>query len=232
MGTNTAGTNRIRYVLFDLDGTLTDPGVGITNSVAYALERFGIRTEDKTSLYPYIGPPLMDSFRKYAHLSAPDSRKAIAYYREYFTDRRIFENEVYPGIPEMLSRLRSGGKTLILATSKPEPFVQTVLTHFGLDGFFAFTAGATLDEKRTTKPEVIRYAMDLGGFSAGQAVMVGDREHDIHGAKENGMYAVGVLYGYGSREELICAGADALAEKPENIPMLPVFAEAEGKDCL
>lgn len=204
-------------VLFDLDGTLTDPGIGITNSVAYALERYGIKVEDKKSLYTFIGPPLADSFMKYYGFSEEKAMQAIGIYREYFSVKGLFENEVYSGIPELLEKIKKSGKKLVLATSKPEEFSVRILEHFDLIKYFDVVAGASMDEKRNKKGDVIRYALEKGGFTAENAVMIGDREHDVFGAKENGLPSIGVLYGYGNEQELKNAGADYIAETVEDI---------------
>ena len=132
-----------KYILFDLDGTLTDPGTGITNSVAYALARWNIHVEDRRTLYRFIGPPLQDSFREYYGFSPEDALKAVDVYREYFLEKGLYENEVYPGVEDMLKTLKAQGKTLILATSKPEEFAIRILKHFGLDGYFTVMAGAS-----------------------------------------------------------------------------------------
>lgn len=209
---------RYPYIFFDLDGTLTDPGAGITNSVAYALERWGIRVDDRRTLYPFIGPPLVDSFARFYGFSPADARAAVDVYREYFVEKGIFENELYPGIPALLERLRAAGRTLVMATSKPEPFALRIAEHFGIAGFFDCIAGAALDETRTHKWEVIAYALErLGGPAPGSVLMVGDREHDVQGAARCGIQTLGVLYGYGSREELIGAGAVAVVEPVEEI---------------
>ena len=205
-------------VFFDLDGTLTDPGVGITNSVAYALKKWDIEVSERSLLYPFIGPPLSDSFQRYFGFSKEDSMKAIEYYREYFRDRGIFENEVYPGVHEMLTALRNEGKTIVLATSKPEGFAKTILEHFDLAKYFDFVAGASMDESRSKKGQVIAYALEsLRITDKSTVVMVGDREHDVMGAKENSLDCIGVLFGYGSREELETAGATYVAEQVGDI---------------
>ena len=204
--------------LFDLDGTLTDPGEGITNSVAYALKKWGIEVKDKRELYSFIGPPLSASFKKYYGFSEVDALKSVEYYREYFRERGIFENEVYCGIPALLARLKEEGKTLILATSKPEGFAKQILDHFDLTKFFDFVAGATMDETRNKKADVIAYALKMAGVTdLSRAVMIGDREQDVDGAKQTGMASIGVLYGYGDRAELEGAGATYIAETVENI---------------
>lgn len=204
-----------QYVLFDLDGTLTDPGEGITNSVAYALEKFGIINTDRSELYPFIGPPLLDSFMEFFGMNEEDGRKAVLYYREFFRETGILQNKVYEGIPFVLESLKKSGKKVILATSKPEPFANRILEHFDLIRYFDFVAGATFDGVRGKKSDVIKYALESMGIAdVTQAIMVGDREYDILGARENCLASVGVLFGYGSREELTKAGADFLAETP------------------
>lgn len=205
------------YVLFDLDGTLTDPGEGITNSVMYALGKYGITVKRREELYKFIGPPLADSFMNYYGFSREQSEEAIKFYREYFKDRGIFENKVYPGVPEMLSRLKNDGFKPVLATSKPEEFAKIILTHFGLDSFFEAVAGASMNGSRCRKADVIARALSLTGASPDSAVMVGDREHDALGAKEAGLRCVGVLYGYGSEAELKKAGVCAVAATPDEV---------------
>ena len=217
------------HLFFDLDGTLTDPGLGITNSVMYALARFGIRVEDRASLYRYIGPPLMDSFREFHGFSDADARAAVAAYREYFSDRGLFENEVYPGIPELLQRLRDAGKTLVVATSKPEAFSLRILEHFDLLQYFDFVSGASMDESRTQKWEVIRWAQDSFCRPDDRICMIGDRKHDVAGAKRCGLPCLGVLYGYGSREELETAGAAALAATPDELGRLLLGASSPAR---
>ena len=181
------------YILFDLDGTLTDPEEGITNSVAYALGRFGIPVENRKSLDVFIGPPLDDSFMEYYGFDREKALRAISVFREYFRDRGIFENVVYPGIPEMLDR-------------------------FGLSQYFTVVTGSLLDNTRTDKHEVIEAALEKAGVTdRTRAVMVGDREHDIIGAKKSSLASVGVTYGYGSREELEKAGADIIAENADDL---------------
>ena len=206
------------HILFDLDGTLTDPGLGITNAVMYALERYGIRVSDRRELYCFIGPPLVDSFMRFYGFSADDARAAVDVYREYFADKGIFENEVYPGIPALLKRLRAAGLKLVMATSKPEPFAVRIAEHFGIAEYFDCIAGAAMDETRTQKWEVIEYALDRCGVAdRDRVLMVGDREHDVLGAARCGLSCLGVLYGYGSREELEHAGACAVAETVEAV---------------
>ena len=205
-------------ILFDLDGTLTAPGLGITNSAAYALKKHGIEVADRTVLYPFIGPPLLDSFQRFYGFSEEQSEQAVADYREYFREKGLFENEVYSGVEELLQRLKESGKRLIIATSKPEEFAVKILKHFGLASYFDYIVGATMDSSRSKKGDVIAYVLEVCGITdKTDVVMVGDREHDVLGAKENGLDSVGVLYGYGSREELEKAGATCVAETVEDI---------------
>ncbi len=204
-------------ILFDLDGTLTDPGLGITNSVMYALEKLGYDVPPREALYKFIGPPLHDSFRIYYGMDEDQAAEAVRLYRVWFADKGLFENEVYDGIPELLEALTKAGKRLVLATSKPEKFARTIMAHFGLDAWVPQIAGATMGTERNTKGKVIAYAMEAFGIDPETAVMVGDREHDIFGGKENGLPGVGVTFGYGSREELETAGAVAVAETPAEL---------------
>lgn len=204
-------------ILFDLDGTLTDPGLGITNSIMHALKKMSIPLPERQELYQFIGPPLMDSFHRHYGLDEASCAQAVVYYREYFSVTGLFENEVYPGIREMLGTLRQAGKKLVLATSKPELYARRILEHFALSRYFTHIVGATMDETRTAKHEVIAYALEAFGIDPAGAIMVGDREHDVLGARKNGLACVGVLYGYGSRRELTDAGAVALADSPEEL---------------
>ena len=206
-----------QYLLFDLDGTLTDPGLGITNSVMYALRKFGIDVPERSQLYPFIGPPLKDSFRSYYGFSDEQCELAVMYYREYFKKKGMFENEVYDGIHDLLTRLKASGRSLIVATSKPEVFAVDILRHFDLYKYFDFVAGATLNDVRNKKADIIRYALESCGIAKSPAVMIGDRKHDMIGAKENGLDSIGVLYGYGTYDELKNAGATMLAAEPADI---------------
>jgi len=207
-----------KYVLFDLDGTLTNPEIGITNCVMYALGKFGIKVEDRKTLHPFIGPPLMYSFQEFYGLSEADSELAVKYYRERFSVKGLYENEVYEGIVELLETLKANGKTLVLATSKPEEYTIQILKHFHLYDYFDYIAGATMDGSRGEKADVIRYALEISGITNRfDAVMVGDRNYDVLGAKENGIDSVGVLYGFGDYSELVDAGANYIAETVEDI---------------
>lgn len=207
-----------QYILFDLDGTLTDPGLGITNSVMHALKKYNIEVEDRTTLYKFIGPPLTDSFENYYGFSPEESERAVVYYREYFSEKGLFENTVYPNIEQVLQTLKAQGKTLILATSKPEIYAKQILEHFHLDVYFDFVSGATMDKTRVKKPDIIAYAIEKCNLSdLSKVIMVGDREHDIFGARACHMDSIGVLYGYGNQDELTKAGATYLAQSPQDI---------------
>lgn len=201
----------IETILFDLDGTLTDPGLGITNAVAHALQKVGCPVPPREELYRYIGPPLLPSFRDYAGLGEAQARQALGFYREYFAPIGLYENEVYPGIPALLAALKAAGRRVVLATSKPEPFARRILEHFDLARYFDFVAGSTLEETRTEKREVIAWALEKTHADPARTVMVGDRGYDVHGAAENGIPCIGVLFGYGTADELRAAGAAALA---------------------
>lgn len=205
-------------VLFDLDGTLTDSGIGITNSVRYALEKEGVEVRSRDELFRFVGPPLIESFEQFYGFSHEKAVEATHIYREYYSEKGIFENSVYDGIEELLKKLCRSGKRLIVATSKPELFAKRILEHFSLSQYFEYIAGSNMDETRTGKVEVIRYALSSCGIkNLSRAVMVGDREHDINGAHKTSLDSIGVLYGYGSREELEKAGATYIAETPAEI---------------
>ncbi len=207
-----------KYVLFDLDGTLTDSREGIVNSIVYMLGYYQIAIKDRGELQPWLGPPLKESLMKYCGFTEKKALEGVAVYREYFDRQGIFENKVYPDMEEMLQRLRERGYQLLVATSKPETAAVRVLEHFKLAEYFTYIGGATLDDSRVRKGDVIRYVLESCGVEENaQAVMVGDREHDVQGAKENGLAVIGVLYGYGSQEELTKAGADYLVDKPMDL---------------
>ena len=207
-------------VLFDLDGTLTDPKEGITKSAAFALRHFGIDA-DPDSLTAFIGPPLNDSFSRYFGLDPEQCVEAVREYRVRFSDVGWAENIPYPGIRELLDALRAQGMTLLVATSKPEVFARRILEHFGLSDCFADICGITMSERETmTKADVIRLVMARNGVDPASCVMVGDRLHDVEGGHEAGLPVVGVLYGYGSREELEAAGADFIAADTDELTKL------------
>ena len=200
-----------KYLLFDLDGTITASDEGITKCVQYALSHFGIDEPDLDKLKVFVGPPLRVAFPKYYGLSHDDTEKAVALYRSRYADIGIFECSVYEGVPELLRRCRDAGYTLILATSKPRVYAQRILEHFDLAQYFTHTVGCELDGTLDNKADIISYAMSLYPNSGkDDFVMIGDRFYDVDGAKENGIMCIGVLYGYGSRTELETAGADAV----------------------
>ncbi len=201
-----------RFLLFDLDGTLTDPALGITRSAQFALRRFGIDEPDLTRLHRFIGPPLLDSFRDFYGMTDEQAQEALAAYREYYAVTGIYENEVYDGIPELLRDARRAGYRVMMATSKPEMYACRLMQHFGLSKYFNCIAGADMAETRADKAEVIRYGMARVGLTdPAEAVMIGDRRFDVEGGRAMHMRTVGVLYGYGDRPELTAAGADAIA---------------------
>lgn len=205
-------------ILFDLDGTLVDSGLGITNSVMYALKKYGIEVTDRASLYKFVGPPLHKSFEMFYGFSPEKAMQAVEYYREYYRDKGVYEVTVYEGIEDTLKSLLSAGKTLIVTTSKPEYFAKQVLEYIGLAKYFKMIAGSNLDGSRTVKSEVISYALEQCNVTdLSKVIIVGDREHDVLGGKEIGIDSVGVLYGYGSEEELKNAGATYLAELAKDI---------------
>lgn len=207
-----------KYVLFDLDGTLTDSQEGIMNSIEYALDSFGIQVEDRAALRPWLGPPLVDSLMKYHGFDREQALKGVEKYREYFDIKGIFENRVYDGMEALLSGLQAEGYILMTATSKPEVAAKRITDHFGLTKYFTFVGGASLDDSRVHKGDVIRYVLETNQIQDRSAVMmVGDRENDIMGAKQNGLESIGVLYGYGSWDELEAAGADHIAKTVEDI---------------
>lgn len=209
---------KYKYILFDLDGTITDSALGITNSVKYALNKLNASIPPYETLCKFIGPPLLDGFRDICGFDAEKAQEAVKLYREYYETTGLYENAVYDGIPEFLRALKEKGKTVILATSKPEKFARLILEHFNLIQYFDYAAGATIDETRNKKDAVIAYALkECNITDKSLAVMVGDRHHDIFGAKQNGIDCVGMLYGFGSLEELTAAGADYIAENIDEL---------------
>lgn len=194
---------KYRNILFDLDGTLTDPGLGITRSVQYALAKFGIDEPDLTNLYPFIGPPLHISFMTYYSFPEEKAWDAVNYYREYYSDRGMLENEVYEGIPLLLSRLKDQHRNLYVATSKPVFFASQIVRHFHLEKFFSAVHGSELDGRRTDKVELIQHLIDKEMLDPTETVMIGDRKFDLLGAKLNHIDSIAVGYGYGKEPELL-----------------------------
>lgn len=208
-----------KAILFDLDGTLTESGPGITKSVQYALKKLGKDAPDLKALEVFVGPPLMEQFMKYADIDQETARKAVDYYREYYSVTGIFENSPYPGIREMLSGLKRKGYRLAVASAKPEEYVRQILDHFDLDQYFEGIVGSEMDGRRTSKSEVIEEALrrlNMSGHRE-QVIMVGDRNNDVLGARHAGMDCVAVSYGYGSRKELEKAGAMQIVDSAEEI---------------
>jgi phosphoglycolate phosphatase len=190
-------------ILFDLDGTLTDPKPGITKCVQYALAKMGIEEPDCDKLTPFIGPPLAKAFIEFYQMNEPQAMQAVGYYRERFSTVGLYENSVYPGIPELLEQLIANGSKLVVATSKPTVFSAKILDYFCLSSYFTQVIGSNLDGTRVEKSEVIAFALaELGNVSTESVIMIGDRKHDIIGARVNGIDAIAVGYGYGSEEEL------------------------------
>ncbi len=198
----------IKYILFDLDGTITDPYEGITKSVVYSLEKFGIKVEDRRQLIPFIGPPLFNSYMKYYSMNEEEAERAVAYYREYYPTNGIYDSTLYDGAREMLYRLSQRYK-LVLATSKPQPFAEKILQNFDLTKFFFGIVGATFDKSVSEKSDVIKKVLCDYSILPEEAIMVGDRNYDTEGAAANGVSSVGVTYGYGKREEFLSASAVA-----------------------
>ena len=213
----------MKYILLDLDGTITNPAEGITRCLEYALNQFGIEVEDRAALEKFIGPPLRQSYKEGFGFDDDMATEAIAKYRERFKPVGMFENEVYDGMENALETLKQAGKVLIVATSKPEYMAKKILEHFGLDGYFDDICGSCDDAKRNEKDEVIRYALEKHGITDLQNVlMVGDRKFDVIGAEKCGLKCMGVLYGFGDREELEEAGAAYIAETVEDMAQIIV----------
>ena len=201
-------TGRIDNILFDLDGTLTDPKEGIVNSILYALNKLGIHENNIDELDTFIGPPLRESFLKRYNLTNEMADNALLYYREYFSVKGIYENKIYPGVKELLESLCAYNYKLFIATSKPTVFAVEVLRHFEIDRYFNEIIGSNLDNSRTDKTEIISYIISKYGLHSSYSVMIGDRKHDIIGGKNNSVKTIGITYGYGSLEELLSCQPD------------------------
>lgn len=220
---------KYRYLLFDLDGTLTDPKEGITTSVQYALKAFGIEETDLDKLTPFIGPPLRDSFMNFYGFSEGQAEEAVAKYREWFVPKGIFQNAVYEGIAQILKELKRNGKVLAVASSKPQVFVEKILEHFEIREYFSVVVGSWLDGARSSKEEVVEEALrqlkeagkhEQSEVEAHHTVMIGDRKYDIEGGKEHGLVTVGVSFGYAQEGELEEAGADYVVNTVEELGRL------------
>lgn len=200
-------------IIFDLDGTLTDSQTGIINSLTYSFKKLGLVLPSRSELMTFIGPPLSQSFQDFCGLSESETQEAISYYRQYFSDKGWKENQLFPGAKELLNDLKAAGKTLLIASSKPEVFIKQILNYFDISSYFTSIAGATLNSRRSQKSEIIAYVLKEAGIqNTNRAIMVGDRKYDVEGAKANGLPAIGLLLGFGSKEELEEAGATAIAK--------------------
>ena len=210
-----------KLVVFDLDGTLTDSMEGIANSAGYALKKMGMDDFDKKRLRKFMGPPIRNAFREIAGLEGEQIEQAVAFYREYYAEKGIFENNPYEGIKEMLANLADSGKVLSVATFKPEVYAVKVLEYFDLLKFFRHVSGSGLSDDKATKHDIIIDSIkNSGSPDPALCVMVGDRHHDVIAAKEAGIECVGVTYGYGSKEELMEAGASHIARSPKEVAKL------------
>ncbi|OLS37033.1 phosphoglycolate phosphatase [Alkalihalophilus pseudofirmus] len=205
--------NPYKVVLFDLDGTLSDPKAGITKSVQYALEKMNKAVPDEEKLESFIGPPLHVSFSEYCGFDEWHTQTAINYYRERFKRAGMYENELYEGIPHLLHTLNNQRFKLVVATSKPTVFAEKILTYFAIDHYFELIVGSQLDGSRSSKAEIIQFILDhYSEFEREEFVMIGDREHDLIGANQTGIESIAVTYGYGSFEELMACQPTYLAE--------------------
>ena len=211
-----------KLCLFDLDGTLVDPMLGITKSFQYALSAFGIH-EELENLTGLIGPPLRDSLRQYVGIPESDIEKAVFVYREYYAKQGVYQNELYPEIPQLLDKLVSKGRILAIVTNKPSVYAEQVVEHMGLDKYFTLVNGDELDGSLTRygKREIIRMALDaLDPERDMSSVVIGDRSQDVNGARDNGIDSIGVTWGYGSRAELEEAGATFIVSSPDDLKRL------------
>lgn len=209
-----------RYTLFDLDGTITDSGEGITKSAQYALSKMGIQVPDPARLRPFVGPPLMDSFQQFYGMNDEDAGKAVLFYRERYESKGIFECHPYPGIPELLAELDGRGVKVVAASSKPEYFVKKILEHFRLERYFTETVGPGIDERHPTKKDIISEAFrrcGIGKAEREKTVMIGDRRYDIEGARSTGIESIGVYYGFAEPGELEKAGATYIANTVKDL---------------
>lgn len=212
------GLNMYTTFLFDLDGTVTDPKKGIVNSVLYALEKVGIEELHVSELDSFIGPPIQQSFVERYNMNEGEVERAVFYFREYLKQRGLLENSVYGGIPNLLKQLKDTGNRLFIATSKPTIFARQVIEHFQLTNYFEDIIGSNLNGTRIKKEEIIAHILQQNeGLNKEEVVMIGDRKHDIIGANHNGIASIGVLYGYGSENELIEVSATHIAKDIEEL---------------
>ena len=211
--------NPPEIVLFDLDGTLTDAAPGIVNGIRLVLDHFGIGQPDEATMRTYLGPPLAVTWREHYDFTDEQVSEGLRVYREYYHEVGMFENEVYAGVPELLQQLNDNNITLATATSKPDFSATRIIEHFGLRDHFAFIGAANLEGTRDSKALVIEHTLAQlkAGPTSHRIVMVGDRHHDVHGAREHGIDTIGVLWGYGDEDELMRAGAVGLVEHPQQL---------------
>ena len=211
--------NKPDIVLFDLDGTLTDAAPGIVNGMRIVFDHFGIEQPDETTMRTHLGPPLAVTWREHYNFTDEQVTQALAIYREYYHEVGMFENEVFAGIPELLTSLNNDDVTLATATSKPDFSATRIIEHFGLTDHFAFIGAANLEGTRDSKALVVGHTLEQlnANSTTHRILMVGDRHHDVHGAREHGIDTIGVLWGYGDADELTEAGAIALIEEPSKL---------------
>ena len=204
---------KYKNILFDLDGTLTDPYMGITNSIYHSLKYYPhIATPEREELKPFIGPPLYASYMKYFSMDEKTAHEAVEHYREYYREKGKLENLLYSGIKELLFELKGRGASVAMATSKPQLFAEQIAEHFGIKESLDYICGSTFDAKLIEKADIIRKVMGEMGYSANETAMVGDTAFDIEGAKQNGIASVAVSYGYGTENDLRNAEPDAICE--------------------
>ena len=212
-------------VIFDLDGTLTESAPGIVNSIRYALKKAGLPPLSEAELLTCVGPPLSEQLMALLHISSQEALALLPLYREYFIRKGMFENRPYDGIAELLGSLHAAGMPMMVCTGKPEPFAKTILEHFELESFFCDCIGSTLDGRLKDKEEALAILLKRNG--ARRALMIGDRKYDVEAASANGIPCAGVLWGYGSQEELEQAGADYLCRTPEELRKLILHTGGE-----
>ena len=207
-----------KIILFDLDGTLTDPKVGITKSVQYALHKMGIHEKKLESLTCFIGPPIQDSFTDYYGFDEVQTQAAIDYYRARYKEKGMFENKLYEGIPPLLQALKDNQCTLVVATSKLTVFAEEILKYFQLDEYFDLVVGSNLNGTRSSKAEIIQFILDYyADYTREEFVMIGDRKHDINGANKTNIDSIAVCYGYGSIAELNDSKPTKIVETVEEL---------------
>jgi len=215
-----------QYIIFDLDGTLIKSEEGLYDSITYALEKSGVHPGDRKDMKRMIGPVLWESFQKFYNMSAEEADRANAFFTEFYDREGIYNASVYEGVEQMLETLRNAGRILLVVTAKPRDMAEIVLNHTGIDQYFQAVIGPARDDKKTDKGSLLRKALSFlantgtDHFNKEQAVMVGDRRFDIEGAAGTAIHSIGVLYGYGDRQELINAGATYLAETPADVVKL------------